>query len=342
MSNVMAQTRNENVVYVDAALVDDMLQVRVRPDNRKNPNRDESGIWVVIGNVDGGSRVLARGTKEHCDAYVKESRKENAIKHEKELNDRIQQLLNQAEAKAKECSPGKTLAQQQALVKEVHGMTREAMLLASWFDDRGWFSVGAYPSNANAKASDIRRTTKLTYCGQELWNIRINAGTEQEALSMFKIAGSIDITAIENKKGTPKFMTHQVVCDGKVIAEGSERACQIFVRISNDAVEKIREAEEEAQAQAQWEAERKVAEQQSLDALSNIEARLQNGAHFAGKVQKSVSEIIATANKYDLDSVISRAEEIMTQAVSRFSDAPPIGAEVSSYAPGDKLQVGAA
>lgn len=280
-----------NIVFCENTDAVNLLSVRVVPHYNKNPNKDANGLWLV---VDEKREILAGGTKKYCDDYVLNARQEYAEGHEAELEGKIKQLLSEAREKAKSCF-GKNLASQQALVEDVHILTRKAITLASWVSEK-------YAGTIESIAWEIRASANLIYFGQKLWNIRIYL-TEETALQKISNAFDVAIVDVGRKNGVPKFITHQVVLyNGEVIAEGSEVACERFVQISKKVAAERERAKKEKRAQAKWEAEKAKAQVRISEKLSEAKQRLRNGEQFIGDVQSLVKGAFDIASSYNLDS----------------------------------------
>lgn len=288
----------KNRVYNQGINTVDWLAVRVVADHIRNPRRHENGLWKA---VSAENRILAEGTKAHCDEYALNSKREYAKVYGKELRARIDLLLSLARGKSgEEILLGKSLSEQQVLIEAVHTMTGTAIELASWIseDFAEWIKDAAL---------DIRSYASLTFCGQKLWNIKIYAETEEDALDIFSRAKNVVLTDVEREKGTPKFMTHQVLCDGKAVAKGMVQACVMFIRTSEEVIKR----------EEKFEAGKVQAQKRILEILGEARERLGRGEPFAGKVQSLVASAFSLAKEYELNS--GPIQRVCSDAVSSVS-----------------------
>ena len=304
-----AAARNYNYVYNGQIVSVDWLAVKVVPDYKRNSHKIEKGFWLVI---DEERKVLAEGTKAYCDSYVQDSKKKYGEMCDVELETRIGELLDAAE-KSAQIYFEESLKEQQARINEVHALTGKAIVLASWISE-------SFAATVKDLVSSIRKHANLIYCGQELWNIKIFAETENAIVDMMISHAVKIVTAEVNKeKGTPKFMTHQVLCDGKMIAAGRQQACLKFVEISREVIRGIEEERKLREKETKFGVEKAQARRSILCMLSEAKRRLEKGEPFIGEIQSLVEEASNLASCYGLDS--SKIREFCSDAV--FSVAEP-------------------
>lgn len=288
----------KNHVYNQGINTVDWLAVRVVSDSVRNPKRHENGLWKAVSTE---KRILAEGTKAHCYEYALNSKREYAKVCEKELRARIDLLLSLARGKGgEENLLGKSLGEQQVLVEAVHTMTGTAIELASWISE----DFVEYIKDATLS---LRKHTSLIFCEQKLWNIKIYAETEGDALDMFSMAKNAVFTEVNKENGTLKFMTHQVLCDGKVLAKGTAQACLKFIQASERVITEEKKFES-GKAQAQ---------KRIPEILEEARERLRSGEQFAGEVQSLIVRALSLAAEFELDS--TPMKEFCSDAVSSVS-----------------------